>query len=1038
MAATGAATSLDNPILNGPFDAPERHFEIGPQGPTGIVVAGRRPSESWIPIPPVRKGATASTQQDALDFDATGERREPNPLINQVRAAVDTWRLRGYPGVTPTTRKLLEHWSDPARGDQRVLFCQREGAETAIYLAEVAGRHSQAGDRSSDFRRVLDATNTEYNTGLPRVGLKMATGAGKTVVMAMLIAWQSLNHAQSPRDVRFTDRFLVVTPGITIRDRLRVLQPSDSGSYYRERDLVPADLWGALRKARVSIVNYHAFLPRDRPEIKGVASRTRQILTQGESDPFKETDDDIVARVLKDLGLSARASGSSSGPRLMVLNDEAHHCYQDRPIDATQGSADAEAQDRNAQARVWFKGLRAIKRRVGIKQIYDLSATPFYLGGSGYSEGFIFPWSVCDFSLMDAIESGIVKVPRIPVDDDAAGANVTYLRLWDEIGKDLPRRRTANTSMTGLEWPMPTALEGALRSLYASYTKAWDHYDKELATHGEPPPVLIVVCPNTVVSQLVYEWIAGADIADAGSRPGNLALFSNVEDGRWLHRPRTLLIDSARLESGDALSDDFRAAAKHEIDAFTAEYRIRHPGADVERLTDEDLLREVLNTVGKPGRLGGEIRCVVSVAMLTEGWDANTVTHVLGIRAFGSQLLCEQVVGRGLRRRSYAVGEDGRFEAEYASVYGVPFMFISGTPGPEPKPQPPALHVQALPGRAHLRIEFARLDGYRLEIPDDQMYLDLDALEVFTIDPENVATWTQSQGVVGSAEEVDLRAELAAIRSQEVAYRIASQVVEHHLLAGADRRPWLFPRVVDMTRDWLDHKVDLPPGLGHGFLTLAQPRALAAEEVYRAIITQVDSRRERLRPVLRGFDPTGSTAGVSFVTRKHAIPTEKSEVSHVVLDGPGGNTWEQILAAECERHPDVAAYVKNDHLGFVIPYVHKGVTHGYVPDFLLRLRPIDGDPAGTRTLIVEVSGGQKSPGPTKAKAATARQQWCPAVNNHGGFGRWGYVEVTDMPTVREVLDDAIARLYADDMIDPDLLDAHLPASIGMLATSGGG
>jgi type III restriction enzyme len=1015
-------------VINGPFDAPEQYGEIGPSGPSGVLVPGRRPSESWIPVPAPRKGKSSAATQGALDFDVTGERREANPLINDIRREVERWRLT-YSGVTPITRKLLEHWADPDRGDQRVLFCQREAAETAIYLAEVAGRDSSS---RGDWRRRVEETNTIHNGGLPRVALKMATGSGKTVVMAMLIAWQTLNHAHSPRDARFTNRFLVVTPGITIRDRLRVLLPSDDDNYYRLRDLVPADLWGALHTARVSITNYHTFLPRDRREIKGVASRTRQILTQGRAvDPFKETDDDVVARVLRDLGLGTGTA--RSGPRLMVINDEAHHCYQDRPIEAaTDGAArvDAEAQERNAEARVWFKGLRAIYRRVGLKGIYDLSATPFYLGGSGYAEGFIFPWTVSDFSLMDAIESGIVKVPRIPVDDDAAGQAVTYLRLWDAIGKDLPKRRTKQ-AVDGLGWTMPAPLQGALESLYRSYEKAWAHYERHFASVGEPPPVFIVVCPNTVVSKLVYEWMAGEEVplagADGGTVPraGNLALFSNVADGAWLDRPRTLLIDSARLESGEALRDDFRTAAAVEIETFKAEYRRRYPGSDVDKLTDEDLLREVMNTVGKPGRLGGDLRCVVSVSMLTEGWDANTVTHVLGIRAFGSQLLCEQVVGRGLRRRSYAINEQGRFDAEYASVYGVPFSFIAGTPGPDPKPQPPALEVRSVEGREHLRISFPKLDGYRLEIPDDELHFDLDGVAPLRVEQAQVALWTRSAGIAGAEEDVDLREVFASRRAQEVAYRIAREVVDVHLRVGEDRRPWLFPRVVELTRRWLDEKVELDDGLSVGFLTLAEPQRLAAEAVHDAIVTQPGSRRERLRPVLRRFDPVGSTADVSFLTRKPAIETTRSEVSHVVLDGWGGNTWEQVLALECEQLRDVAAYVKNDHVGLVIPYVYKGVTHSYLPDFLLRLRPRDDDGALVRTLIVEVSGGQKSPGPTRVKASTARDRWCTAVNNHGGFGRWGYIEITDMPTVRDRLTGAFEAMYADLPIvgDPDLLDA---------------
>jgi type III restriction enzyme len=208
--------------------------------------------------------------------------------------------------------------------------------------------------------------------------------------------------------------------------------------------------------------------------------------------------------------------------------------------------------------------------------------------------------------------------------------------------------------------------------------------------------VFIVVCPNTIVSKLVYDWIAGTQTpvkhGPTVGRPGRLDLFSNIENGKTLARPRTILVDSKQLESGEALSKDFKDAAAGEIEAFKDAYRNSNLGADVDKLTEEDLLREVMNTVGKKGKLGEGVRCVVSVAMLTEGWDANTVTHILGLRAFRSQLLCEQVVGRGLRRRSYAVNEQGRFEPEYANVYGIPFAFIpSDGPILEVTPKPPAV-----------------------------------------------------------------------------------------------------------------------------------------------------------------------------------------------------------------------------------------------------------------------------------------------------------------------------------------------------------
>jgi type III restriction enzyme len=1009
-----ADADLANPILNGPYTQPDRHYLIGPQGPTGEIRDGRRPSESFIPIAVTTKGSKGKdgSEQVEIDFDVTGERRQKNELINQIRADVDKWRMGGhYGGVTPITRKLLQHWADPDR-QNRVIFAQREAAETAIFLTEVAGRHHGY----ADWRTRLEPENAAHNAGLPRAALKMATGAGKTVVMAMLIAWQTLNKVQSPRDSRFTNRFLVVTPGVTIRDRLRVLLPEDPENYYALRDLIPSDLKGGLEHARIVITNYHAFQLKDAKEIRGVAKNTR-LLLKGDSkeDAFKETPQAMVSRILRSLG--------SDKQQIMVLNDEAHHCYVDKPV--TSGDKlDAEQKNANEQARVWFRGLQAVAKQVGIKQIWDLSATPFYLKGSGYNEGYIFPWTISDFSLMDAIESGIVKVPRTPVDDDADDPLVTYLRLWEHVGDQLPKRAARDTVT---DWLPPKELEGALRSLHRSYERAFAYWKKELEPHGETPPVFIVVCPNTVVSKLVYDWIAGETIVQddelIAHKPGELALLSNVVDGQPLARPRTILIDSVQLESGEGMKDDFKKVAGAEITAYKNEYRNRNPGADVEKIDDTELLREVMNTVGKRGRLGERVRCIVSVSMLTEGWDANTVTHILGVRAFGSQLLCEQVVGRGLRRRSYVVNEEGMFEPEYANVYGIPFQFISSDkPTKDPLPPKPVIEVAAVEGREGLRIEFPKLDGYRVELPDEEIWLDLESAPTFEIGPNTVPTWVEMGGVVGK-RELDT-GDPSKHRPAEVAFALAKRILDENFNTVDDKRPWLYPQLVGICRDWIDNKVVLKGGYSLGYLmTITEARVLAAEQVWGAIIQQVGNRRARLRPMINRFDALGSTGDVDFHTRKRTAPTEKSEVSHVTLDGKDGNTWEQLLASELELNKNVKAYVKNDHLGFTIPYVHKGRSHSYLPDFLVRLQRLDGDDL-ERTLIVEVSGSQKSPGPTKAKATTARDSWCASVNNHAGFGRWGYTEMTNPYEFKVRLQEAIQLLYDDAPIigDPDLLD----------------
>lgn len=1022
---SGDAATLANPVLNGPYDPPTRHFEIGVDGPTGVVLDGRRPSESFIPIAPTRKGRRGidDSVQEALAL--THEQVSRNDLINQLRSELAVWRARDYEGATVISRKLLRHWADPAR-ENRVLFAQREAAETAIFLAEVAGRERVGANR--DWRKALAEVNAEHNADLPRTAFKMATGSGKTVVMAMLIAWQTLNKVSRPNDKRFVRRFLVVAPGITIRDRLQVLQPNDPGNYYDERELIPADLRAQLGKAQVLVVNYHQFLLRDSKEIKGVSATTRKILLNGRQDPFKETQDQMVSRVLRGWGVGSKAKQSE----ILVLNDEAHHCYQDKPIEIEGESAESEDKDRNADARVWFKGIQAIARKVGVKAVYDLSATPFYLKGSGHKEGFIFPWVVSDFGLMDAIESGIVKVPRTPVDDNASHDAVTYLTLWDKIGKDLPKRNRKDVDASNFTFP--DELVGAMRSLYASYERSFLHWQEVLAPAEHPPPVFIVVCNNTAVSKLVYDWIAGFTVEAAdGSKVharGNLSLFSNVVEGLPIARPNTILVDSAQLESGEAMKKDFKDAATSEIEAYKRELRLRNPGADLDAISDEELLREVMNTVGKRGRLGEQVRCVVSVGMLTEGWDANTVTHILGIRAFRSQLLCEQVVGRGLRRRSYDVNEIGRFEPEYANVYGVPFAFIptDKPAGPERLPQPSTL-VRSIEGREAQRVTFPRLIGYRLEAPEQgQLHLPEDPAE-FVIGPDQIPGWTVAAPIVGEAERIaDAPVD---VRPQTVAFHLARRLLQTHYKTDVgDERPWLFPELVRLCHAWIEGAVTVKDGFGLGHLTTyVQWQARAADEISKTIHRGGDAR-PRLRPILHPFEPLGSTEAVSFLTRKLALPTDASrcEVSHCVIDSGGsgvGNTWEQLLMEYAEHHRDVAAYVKNDRLGFSMPYVHEGKRHDYEPDFLLRLKQRDGDVV--RTLVVETSGSKKREkhwSQVEMKLAVARDQWCVAVNNHGGFGRWGYLEITDIATAKATLDAAIQTLYADGPIvgDPELSD----------------
>ncbi len=919
---------------------------------------------------------------------------------------MELWRNRGYPDITPVTCGLLEYWQRKDR-ELRLFFCQVEALETLIYLAEAAEKWGDAGILNQ-----LRDDLTAAGTPLLRQACKMATGSGKTVVMAMLLAWHTLNKRRYPQDRRFSDAFLIVTPGITIKDRLRVLLPSDPHNYYQALDLVPVEHLADLGTAKVVITNFHAFKAR---ELGEAGKLTKTILGQGDPAAFTETPAQVVRRVCRELGTKRN---------IVVLNDEAHHCYRSRPAEAGEkltGDERKEAEHREEAARLWITGLEAVQDAIGIRAVYDLSATPFYLKGSGYPEGTLFPWVVSDFSLIDAIESGIVKVPRVPVADNAmTGDQPTYRNLWFHIRDALPKKGRGTDALGGAP-QIPKELQGALQALYSHYEKQYREWEADSASQaeGRTPPVFIVVCNNTNVSKLVFDWIAGYETDRSHPdgapyvAPGNLPLFSNVEGNRWLHRPNSILVDSEQLESDEGMSPEFKKMAAVEIDEFKAEFRRRFPGRDADALTDEDLLREVLNTVGKSGKLGEGIRCVVSVSMLTEGWDAQTVTHILGVRAFGTQLLCEQVVGRGLRRMSYTLNDQGHFDPEYAEVFGVPFSFIpcaGSLPEKEKKPGTPKPgRVKAIPERVALRpwleITYPRLTGYRYELPPARLEAHFTDESRYPLTTADVPTRTENAPIVGESVILTLD-DLKNRRQQEVEFAIARLVLQQYFPAagpgeGAGAQVWLFPQVLAIVKRWLAECVVRKDGTFLQLLLLVENAHKAAEKVHRAIAAASPGER-RVRAVLQSYDTVGTTAGVSYDTTKPRWTTapDRCHINFVPCD----SNWEAKFAQALEEMPEVRAYVKNQNLGFKIPYTFEGRPGNYYPDYLLRVEDGHGE-ADLLNLVVEISGQELQE--KEAKVDTAGKLWVPAVNAEGTFGRWAFLEITDpwdaQNTLREYL-----------------------------------
>jgi len=992
-----AAPFFEQPILNNPYSPPTRHHALDEDGQPldRAPMDGRRRSEiiTPVPMPKKRKGKAAEPSLDLGEVGPLEDEPEynPTPIINEIREHVASWRGLKNPadwGVTPTTARLLAHWRSDNFSRERPFFCQVEAVETIIWLAEFVPK------RERQYRTILThlkGGNEASNPELYRLAMKLATGAGKTTVMAMLIAWQTLNAArwggQDRKKNPYARAFLVIAPGITIRDRLRVLEPEHPQNYYATRELVPSDLLPDVAQAKIAIVNYHVFKRKDSLD----APKANRALLQGPLGPPLDT-------LETDGILLERACGSilNVGP-VIVINDEAHHCYRERPKAEKadfKGEEKDEAEKNNAAARLWISGIETLKRHLGkLAAVYDLSATPFFLSGSGYREGSLFPWVVSDFSLIDAIECGIVKLPRVPVDDSriSKGDMPIYRDLWavlKERGRSLPKKGASKAGELDPE-KLPNELQTALLSLYSHYEQTFAQWEGIVPT----PPVFIVVCSNTAVSKLVYEWISGYERNNDDGEPytvhnGHLDLFRNFDDnGQRLAKPYTLLIDSTQLESDDALDSAFRDMAALEIEQFRRE-KIAREGAGA-KVADADLLREVMNTVGRPGKLGEGIRCVVSVSMLTEGWDANTVTHVVGVRAFGTQLLCEQVVGRALRRQSYELDpETNLFPVEYAEIIGIPFAFTAKPVPAPPKPPKPTFRVEAVKESAALEIGFPRVEGYRVELPNERLRAEFADDSRFVMNEENVGPCkVLLQGIVGEQVEISPTV-LENIRPSTITYHVTKRLIETRFRDAGEELPiGLFGDAQRIVRRWIDEGYLVAKGVPLGAIVYQELADQAAERIYLACQRVVTGER-RIKAILDPYNPRGSTRFVGFNTSKEvrASHPDKSHVNAVVCD----SNWEAEMARVIESHSRVRAYVKNQGLNFEVPYRDGATPRRYIPDFLVVLDDGGDDPLN---LVLETKGFRGHD--AQLKAETMKTLWVPGVNNLGTQGRWAFGELTD-------------------------------------------
>lgn len=685
---------------------------------------------------------------------------------------------------------------------------------------------------------------------------------------------------------------------------------------------------------------------------------------------------------------------------IMVLNDEAHHCYREKPGEDEEGSLKGddkkEAESNREAARLWISGLEMVAKKIGINRVVDLSATPFFLRGSGYAEGTLFPWTMSDFSLMDAIECGIVKLPRVPVSDNHIDREEMpmFRELWKRIGSKMPKKGRGKAAKLD-PLSIPVELQTALEALYGHYEKTFDLWENEGI---KVPPCFIVVCNNTSTSKLVYDYISGfhRENEDGSTEleNGRLKLFRNFDDyGNPLPRPNTLLIDSEQLESGDALDKNFREMANDEIERYRREI-VERTGdqRQAENLGDQDLLREVMNTVGKYGALGGNIRCVVSVSMLTEGWDANTVTHVLGVRAFGTQLLCEQVIGRALRRQSYELNEEDRFNVEYADVLGIPFDFTAKPVVAPPQPPRETIHVKAVrPERDALEIRFPRVTGYRVELPEERLTAEFNDDSVLELTPDLVGpSVTQNAGIIGEAVDLNL-IHTGDLRHSTLLFHLTQRLLYTKWRdPGEEPKLHLFGQLKRITKQWLDDCLICKGGTYPAQLMYQELADMACSRVTAGITLAEQSKDRPIKALLDPYNPTGSTMHVNFNTSKTErweTNAQRSHINWVILD----SDWEAEFCRVAEAHEQVISYVKNHSLGLEVPYRYGSETRKYRPDFIVQIDDGHDDPLN---LIVEIKGFRRED--AKEKRLTMDAYWIPGVNHLETYGRWAFAEFADV------------------------------------------
>lgn len=911
-------------IINSAFTEPQQYWAESPDR-TLRLEPSRRPAGYEI-----------------IDTRENTRRQVPIPLVDTIRDRVRQWRADGWQGTTAVTLALLQHWWDADKVSRRqypFYFCQLEAIETLIWHLEALPEYRQGiyiqGD-GGEFERLCN---------------KMATGSGKTTVMAMIITWQVLNALTYPKSPRkYSSAVFLVAPGLTVKSRLQVLMPGHESNYYDQFELCPSEaLRQKLNRADILIENWHTLMPLKEQE--------RSIVKKG-----KESDEAYTRRVLGTL---------ANYKNLLVINDEAHHAYR-KPADIKVSKADAEAFGIDLdEATRWVEGLDRIHKTRRIARCFDLSATPFAPTGRNNTEAGLFTWVVSDFGLNDAIEAGLVKTPRVVVRDDALPDAQTlrpklyHLYREPDVADDLNRKAEAHE-------PLPALVQQAYTLLGAD----WRATAADWVAQGHlSPPVMLTVCNRTETAARVEHYFTKGH-----------AQWAELHDAN-----RTLRVDSKVLEKaevGEAASTDkdYDARLRNIVQAARIEPQSKERW-QVRATKKEEVLRELVDTVGKVGQIGQDLQNVVSVAMLSEGWDAKTVTHIMGLRAFTSQLLCEQVIGRGLRRVAYDIDpKTGLYASEFVNVFGVPLSVAMppGGDGPPPPPPKPSVQIKSLSDRRVHEIKWPnvlRVD----QVVRPELVVEWSKVPVLTIDPAKVALHADIAPALGGAADwsqittIDLEKLPEEFRLQRLVFKAAQKAFEQLQDQFKGQREYLLFQLVRLVETFLtSNKIDIPSLFHQDSLRKRILFSMHMDAIVQHLMAYViEQNTLRLEAVFDGERPVGSTRDMrTWYTTRVAEPTQRSQISHIVVD----SSWEKYAANVAETHPDVAAWAKNDHLGFHLLYLWNGTKRKYIPDFLVRFH-------SGKTLVLEIKGEDSPQDQAKRRAM---DQWVQAVNAQGGLGTWAW------------------------------------------------